>query len=228
MSAVMKLAALAAAVVACAVAAVASAAPTPLSPTAGSATTALRPIFRWRLPSNEVAETIGVAKSPTVSPTGEFVSANIVGLDQIAPDATSHSFDQPFAAGTYWWHVTSHDTTFVHPGHLFTRPVKFTIRATISSPSVAVRVAGHGFLATVKWNANVTTMLVKGRLLSGTKQLVSHQSKSSGILGVPAQDIEAWTIPASVKRGTKLRFVVTLSVPGSKVASTVTKTIAAP
>ena len=228
MSAVMKLAALTAAVVAGAVAAAGSAAPIPRSPAAGSVTTALRPVFRWQLPPNEVAESIGVAKSPAIAPTGEFVSANIVGLDEVFADATSHSFDQPFAAGTYWWHVASHDTTFAQPGHLFTRAVKFTIRATISSPSISLRFAGRAFLATVKWNANVTTMLVKGRLLSGTKQVASHSKKSSGILGVGAQDIEAWTIPAGIKRGTKLRFVVTLSVPGSKVASTVTKTFSAP
>lgn len=232
MSAVMKrLAALSVALgalVAGAVAGASSAAPAPLSPASGSTTTALRPVFRWHLPSNEVAETVGVAKSPAIAPSGEFVSANIVGLDEVFSDATSHTFDQPFAAGTYWWHVASHDTTFTKPGHLFSRPVKFMIRATISSPSVALRFAGRGFLATVKWKANVTTMLVRGRLLSGTKQVASHQNKSAGILGVPAQDIEAWTIPANVKRGAKLRFVITLSVPGSNVASTVTKTFSAP
>jgi hypothetical protein len=202
---------------------------TPLWPQRTSKVTTLHPLFRWQLPANEIAETVGIATSPRTTATGEFDPQDTVGLDALDADATSHAFDQPIGAGKYWWHVASHVSS--DPAdHLFTPPTPFTIRATVSKPIVSLRLAGRSFLVTVHWQANVGTVQVKERLLAGTKQVASTKATVAGILGQPGQELSPWSIPGSVKRGTRLRFAVTVtaSAPGTAKSVTTTKTFRSP
>ncbi len=205
-------------------AAAVSAAPTPLAPTATTDTTAMFPVFHWRLPSTEVSESVGVATSPALGSTGEFVASNIVVLDAVQPDATSYKFDQALAAGKYWWHVASHDTA-AQTGHLFSAPQAFTIRPSVTKLTLKVQVFGRSFLSTSHWLANVGTVNVLEKLMNGRKTVASKQTKASAILGQSGLDVSDFNVPSTVKSGTTLRFTVTIAVPGSTVKATSTKTI---
>ena len=53
----------------------------------------------------EVSDSIAIAKSPRLTASGEFVTANIVDVDDLEEDATSWSPTRPLPVGTFYWHV---------------------------------------------------------------------------------------------------------------------------
>jgi hypothetical protein len=205
------------------------AAPTPLSPASGSSTSSTHPTFRWTVRPPEISASISIAKSPQLVATGEFVTANIADVADLEPDATSWSPTRPLPAGTYWWHVGSRDTTpGAAPGLLFTPTMKLTIQASITVKPLKLNWAGRQFLVTVAFTANVSNVNVLVRLTSGKRLLGTHKATTSNFLiDQPTDDQSMWTIPPTVKRGSPLRLVVTLTVEGGTKA-TVTKTLRAP
>jgi hypothetical protein len=226
-----KLLAAAAATTAAAVcAAGVGAAPTPLSPAPGSSTTSTHPTFRWTVQAPEVSASISIAKSAQLAAPGEFVTANIVDVDDLEPDATSWSPTRALPAGTYWWHVGSRDTTDgAPPGELFTPVRQLTIRVSVAVQLLKLRWAGRQFLATVSLRANVSNVNVLVQLSSGKHVLGSHKATTSNFLiDQPTEDQSMWSLPASVKRRAPLRLVATLTVKGDTAKAVVTKTFRAP
>ncbi len=206
-----------------------AAAPSPVSPLSTTKLTTVHPVFQWRLGPGEVSESISIASSPALAATGEFAAQNQVALDSLQADAKSHTFDQPIPAGHYWWHVASHDTSVPAPApHLFSPAQPFTLSPSVTKLKVSLRFAGRSFLATVSYQANVATVLVKGRLLAGSKRLAQRSDKSTTLVGQPGSSMAQWDVPSSVKRGTALKLTVTVSIPGSTGTATATKTFKAP
>jgi hypothetical protein len=206
------------------------AAPTPLSPAPGSSTTSTHPTFRWTVQPPEIADSIAIANSPQLAPTGEFVTANIVDVDDLEPDATSWSPTRALPAGTYWWHVGSVDTT---PGaiarSLFTPTMQLTIRVSVAVQSVKLKWSGRQFLATYWLEANVSNVNVLVKLYSGKRLLGSHKATISSFpIDRGTDDQSVWSVPPAVKRGSPLRLVATLTVTGDKAKATVAKTFRAP
>ena len=227
----MRLSLLAAVAVAAAVLATAvGAAPTPLSPAPGSSTTSTHPTFHWRVAAPEVSDSITIAKSPKLAANGEFVTADLVDEDDLQPDATSWSPIRPLPAGTYFWHVGSVDTTpGAPPGGLFTPVAKLTIRGAVAVQSLKLQWAGRQFLALLSVKANVTSVNVDVRLFSGTHLLGSHKATTNNLnLDQPTTDQSVFTVPSKVKRGTKLRLVVKLTIKGTPATATLVKNLRAP
>ncbi len=206
------------------------AAPTPLAPAPGSSTTSTHPTFRWTVKAPEVADSISIAKSPRFAVTGEFVTANLVDVDDLEQDATSWSPTRALPAGTYWWHVGSRDTTVGAPlQSLFTPAMKLTVRVSIAVQSLTLKWAGRQFLATVSLKANVSKLNVLVQLFSGTHLLGSHRAATSNFLIDQATDDQSmWTIPGAIKHGAPLRLVATLTVKGQTARTTASKTFRAP
>jgi hypothetical protein len=206
------------------------AAPTPLSPAPGSSTKTTHPTFRWTVRAPEVSDSISIAKSPQVVATGEFVTANLVDVDDLAPDATSWSPTRALPAGTYWWHVGSLDTSVDGTAPtLFTPSMKLTIRVSVGVQSLKLRWAGRQFLSTLELKANVSNVNVVIKLYSGRHLLGSHQATTSNFLIDQATDDQAmWSVPPSVKHGSPLRLVATLTVKGSTAKATRAMTFRAP
>jgi hypothetical protein len=208
----------------------AGAAPTPLSPAPGSSTTATHPTFRWIVKPPEIASSISIAKSPQLAATGEFVTANLADVDDLAADATSWSPTRPLPAGRYWWHVGSRDTTpGATPKTLFTPAMQLTIRVSVAVQSLKLKWAGSQFLATLSLKANVSNVNVLVQLYSGKRRLGSHKTTTSNFLIDEATDDQSlWSVRPAVKRGSPLRLVATLTVKGDKAKATLTKSFRAP
>jgi hypothetical protein len=207
-----------------------SAAPRPISPTSGSSTTSTHPTFHWTVESPEVSDSISIAESPQLVATGEFVTANIVDVDDLAPDATSWSPTRPLPAGTYWWHVGSVDTTSgASPQSLFTPTMQLTIRVLLAVQSVKLKWVGRQFLATLSLKANASNVNVLVQLYSGTRLLGSHKATITSFpIDWGTEDQSVWSVPSTVKRRSPLRLVSTLTVPGDAAKTTATKTFRAP
>ncbi len=64
--------------------------------------------------------------------------------------------------------------------------------------------------------------------MAGSKQLGIKRLKTDNFLiDARKQDFSTWTVPATVKKGTRLRFVVSLTAAGGAKAGA-TKTLKAP
>ena len=67
------------------------------------------------------------------------------------------------------------------------------------------------------------------KLLAGTRVLGAHRATTNNFLvDALTRDQGVFTVPTSVKRGTKLRLVATLTVKGDTAKATVSKTLRAP
>lgn len=227
----MRLATFAAVAVTAAVLATAvGAAPTPLSPAPGASTTSTHPTFRWTIAPPEVSDSITIASSPTLAATGEFVTANLVDEDDLASDATSWSPTRPLPAGTYFWHIGSVDTTPGAPrGDLYSPVTKLTIKPAVSVQSLKlVWTAGElGGLLYLRTNASSVDL--GAQLFNGRHLLGSHRATTSNnSLDQPSLQQFVLTFPATVKRGTKLRLVVTLTIRGTTAKASLVKIVRAP
>jgi hypothetical protein len=71
------------------------------------------------------------------------------------------------------------------------------------------------------------TVNLVARLMAGSKQLDIKKLKTDNFLiDGRKQDLSTWVIPPTVKKGTRLRFVVALTGTGAKAGGT--KTFKAP
>jgi len=222
----MRLASITAAIVAAAVlAAGTGATPSPLGPAPGTSTTNTHPTFTWTLPQTEEAASISIASAPGLAPTGEFLTANIVDVDDLDFTATTWTPTRPLAVGTYWWHVASRGAG----GKLYTPAARLTIVATVAAQSIKVQWSGRQFLATLSLKANVQKVDASLRLYAGRKLLEVHRTTTTNFLvDAPTAWQQVFTVPAKVKRGAALRLVARLTLKGSTATATLTKTLRAP
>jgi hypothetical protein len=206
---------------AAALAATVGAAGTPVSPSAGTTVATSHPVFRWRLPSTEVPESISISSSPALGTTGDF--ASFVQADILQADAKSWTPSKALSAGKYWWHVASHDTKLA-TGHLFSPATPFTIRTQLSLQSIDIKTLGSQMLVTVKLKANVRNVNVSETVFKGTKKIATRTTEAGSFL-IDTTTSSIWVsgLPG-VKHGTTLRLVVTLTVKGSTAKVTKGKT----
>lgn len=205
-----------------------SAAPTLVSPAPGSSTTNTHPIFTWTLPSGEAGESISIARSKKISPnTNDFVLSDLQDSDILELGAANWKPDRAIPAGKYYWHVASGSA---QQSHMFSPISTFTIRPAISKVKIAVKMykGQRTLLITTSWYANERTVNVTEKLFAGSKLIGDHKLKTDNFL-IDAQklDLTTWILPATVKKGARLRFVVNLKSQGGAKAS-LTKTLRAP
>jgi hypothetical protein len=203
--------------------------PTPLSPAPNTSTTSTHPTFTWApVKPPEITASIAIAKSPALAPTGEFVTANLVDVDDLEFDATSWTPIRALAVGTYWWHVASVDTTPGATGKLFTRAARLTIRATVTAKSIKVQWSARQFLASISLKANVPNVVVTMKLFAGNRLLQTQKATTNNFLvDQPTTAQMVFSVPTTVKRGAALRLVATLMAKGDTAKSTLTKTLRA-
>ncbi len=205
-----------------------SAAPTLVSPAPGSSITSSLPTFKWTLPAGEAGESISVSRSSKINPkTNDFVLADLQDSDILELDETSWKPDRAIPAGKYYWHVASHSATATH---VFSPINSFVIRPAITKVGVAVKTykGQRTFLITTSWYANERAVTVTEKLYAGSKLLGSHKlTTDSFIIDAQRLDLTTWILPATVKKGARLRFVVSLKSKGGAKAS-LTKTLRAP
>jgi len=106
----------------------------------------------------------------------------------------------------------------------------FVIRPAITKLSIKVKTYGpqRTFLITTTWTANERKVALVARLYAGSKSLGERKLDTDNFLiDVRKQDLSTWIIPATVKKGARLRFVVSLKSQGGAKAS-LTKTLRAP
>jgi hypothetical protein len=216
------------AVIAVVAVAAAGATPTLMSPKPGSSMTTTHPIFTWALPAGEGVESVSVARSPKINPnTLDFMPGELVEIGVLESDMTKWTPERPIPAGKYYWHVAGKTES---EQHLFSPVSSFVIRPAIGKISVAVKTYGpqRTFLITTTWTANERKVAFTARLFAGSKKLGERKLDTDNFLiDVRKQDLSTWIIPPTVKKGTRLRFVVLLKTQGGA-TKTITKTLRAP
>jgi hypothetical protein len=208
------------------VAAVAGAAPTLVSPSPGASMITTHPVFSWTLPVGDSGESISIARSPKINPvTNDFFLAELQDSDILQPGDAKWTPIRPIPTGKYYWHVASGSASVKHG---FSAVNSFIIRPSIRFKSIAVKTyPQRTFLITTSWYANMRTVNLVARLMAGSKQLDIKKLKTDNFLiDGRKQDLSTWVLPPTVKKGTRLRFVVSLTATGAKAGGA--KTFKAP
>jgi hypothetical protein len=209
------------------VAAAADAAPTLVAPSPGASMTTTHPVFSWTLPAGESGESISIARSPKINPvTNDFLLAELQDADILEQGEGKWTPERPIPAGKYYWHVASGSESVKHG---FSAVNSFVIRPAIMFKSIAVKtyLPQRTFLITTTWYANMRAVNLVARLMAGSKQLGVKKLKTDNFLiDARKQDLSTWVLPPTVKKGTRLRFVVALTATGAKAGGT--KTFKAP
>ena len=197
----------------------AGAAPNLVSPAAGASMTTTRPVFTWALPSGEGVMSISVARTPKINPsTDDFMPGELVEIGMLRGDTTKWTPTRPLAAGKYYWHAASRSDT---GARVYSEVSSFAIRPLISKVSITAKTSyGRMFLITTSWVANERRVDFKARLFHGTKRLGERKLTTDNLLiDSPKQDLSTWVIPEMVKKGARLRYIVTLKSEGGAKAS---------
>lgn len=192
-----------------------------VSPTPGSSTTSTHPVFKWTLPAGEAGESISIARSPKIDPaTGDFTLAALQDSDILELGATTWTNTRPMEAGTYYWHVASRSDT---AKHIFSPTSSFVIRPAVKVNSIKVKTykPQRTFMITASWKANVRKVSYVAVLYAGSKKLGEKKLLTDNFLiDAPKLDLSVWVIPPTVKKGTRLRFVLKLNASGAKTTKT--------
>jgi hypothetical protein len=203
--------------------AAAGAAPNLSSPATGASMTTTHPEFSWALPSGESALSISVARSSTINPsTDDFMPGELAQIGMLKGDATKWTPSRPLPAGKYYWHVASRAGA---QNRVYSSVSAFVIRPLISKLSITAKSSyGRMFLITTSWTANEQKVDFLARLYQGGRRLGERKLTTDNVLiDSRKQDLSTWVLPETVKKGARLRFVVTLKSEGGAKAS---KTIA--
>jgi hypothetical protein len=124
-------------------------------------------------------------------------------------------------AGKYYWHVASHTDTVKH---MFSPIYSFVIRPKVTLNAIQVKMYApqQTFLITTSWFANERKVDLDARLFAGRTLLAKHALTTDNFLiDAKKLDLSTWILPPTVKKGTRLRFVVTLKTEhGAKAAKT--------
>jgi hypothetical protein len=201
----------------------AGAAPSLSSPGSGASMTTTRPAFSWALPSGETALSISVARSSTINPsTDDFMPGELAQIGMLKGDATNWTPSRPLPAGKYYWHVGSRAGA---QNRVYSSVSAFVIKPLISKIAITAKSSyGRMFLITTSWMANEQKVDFSARLYQGSKRLGERKLTTDNFLiDSRKQDLSTWILPETVKKGARLRFVVTLKSEGGAKAS---KTVA--
>ena len=136
--------------------------------------------------------------------------------------------ERPLPAGKYYWHVAG--KTEERRSICSARSARSSSARAISKLSIAVKTYGlqRTFLITTTWTANERKVALTARLFAGSKKLSERKLDTDNFLiDVRKQDLSTWILPPTVKKGTRLRFVVLLKTQGGA-TRTLTKTLRAP
>jgi hypothetical protein len=188
----------------------------PLTPPPGATVATAHPHFTWTLPPNEQSEAIFIASKPDVTPDGKFHDENFVNGANLGADVREWSPppSRPLYAGHYWWNVssTSRDALARH----YSAPADFTIPVALrlygvtakrfSLPRRRLWVSGIA-------SANVKRPLVRVRLLHGRRIVWKSAHRVSGNI-IPGAFDFYWYPHRSVRQGTRLRLIATISSGG--------------
>ncbi len=205
-----------------------AAGPIALSPRAGSTVSTSHPTFRWQLPSGDVAGAVSISTSPAIGVSGDFATLTTVGILH----GNTHSWKptQPLFAGKYWWHVAYHKSA---PGlagaHVSYSPsTPFTVKTVLTLRSLTLNAAGTGIFAHLTFTSDVRSVVISEKLYAGPRVVATRTSRSdNALIDNPTHDDGLLTVPGTIKPGTLLKLVVTLTVPGSTTVLTATRTIRA-
>lgn len=189
------------------------AAATPVTPPPGATVTTAHADFTWTLPPNERSEAIFIASKPDVTPEGKFYDENFVNGGNVGADVREWSPppSRPLYAGHYWWNVSStdRDTLARH----YSVPADFTIPVALRLYGVTAK--RFSFPRRRLWvsgitSANVKHPLVRVRLLYGRRIVWTSAHRVSGNI-IPGAFDFYWYPQRSVKQGTRLRLIATIS-----------------
>lgn len=193
----------------------AGAAATLVYPAPGDVLSTTKPIFRWtKLPEENIV-TASVASSPATNPTGEFLTQNLIDLGALQAWNVQWIPLRPLFAGNYWWHVASKNPDL--KGYQWSPIIAFSVAQSVSIKSLAVKPypGTHSMMVTVKWSTSVRNMTLTERVLKGSRQVFSRRAavKNSDVVGL---DVAALTLPASVKQGSSIKVIATLTAGKAK------------
>jgi hypothetical protein len=181
--------------------------------------TTTRPEFSWVLPSAESALSISVARSPMINPsTDDFMPGELAQIGVLKSDATKWTPSRPLPAEKYYWHVASRAGA---QNRVYSEVSSFVIRPLISKLSISARSSyGRMFVITTSWTANEQKVDFLARLYQGSRRLGERKLTTDNFLiDSRKQDLSTWVLPETVKKGARLRFVVTLKSEGGAKAS---------
>ena len=181
--------------------------------------TTTHPEFSWALPSGESALSISVARSPTINPsTDDFMPGELAQIGVLKGDATKWTPSRPLPAEKYYWHVASRAGV---QNRVYSAVSSFVIRPLISKLSISAKSSyGRMFVITTSWTANEQKVDFLARLYQGSKRLGERKLTTDNFLiDSRKQDLSTWVLPETVKKGARLRFVVTLKSEGGAKAS---------
>src|SRR5689334_12065033 len=194
------------------------AAATPLSPQSG--TSSLHPVFTWSLPANERSLGLLVADGPDLGPDGRFPDEDVVVSTGFANDERRWTPSSPLYAGRYWWLVWSSDRTTSQS--YYSAPAGFTVPVSLTLlPVKTVRSTFlHLLVLRVRWTANTHALTVRARVLKGKRVVWQSTQPQVNKIGFSYSTSFGWYKPRSIKRGSRLRLVVTLRAQGAHTART--------
>jgi hypothetical protein len=196
-------------------AAAAFAAATPVTPAPGATVTNSRPHFTWTLPAGESSQGLYIAKNPDVNPEGRFYDQSIVQVGVVVAADREWTPTAPLYAGRYWWNVWSSSPA---SQVIFSPPSPFVIPTSLRLSGVRTKryPSEHALALDVRWAANVQRPLVRLRLLRGRKTVWKASRTAYNTIGVPGSTPFSWKRPSSLKRGTRLKLVASISANGVK------------
>ena len=200
-------------------AAEAFAAATPVTPAPGATVTSARPHFTWTLPAGESAQGLYIAKNPDVNPEGRFYDQSIVQVGVVVAADREWTPTAPLYAGRYWWNVWSSSQA---SQVIFSTPSAFVIPTSLRLSGVKTKrySSEHALALEVRWAANVQRPLVRLRLLRGRKTVWKASRTAYNTIGVPGSTSFSWKRPSSLRRGTRLKLLASISSGDVKRART--------
>lgn len=214
----------------------ASAAARLISPLPGAVTNS-HPVFTWELGPGDSSDALYVARGPETTPQGAFfhenVERSVLFFDGTLPE---WSPEPGLFAGSYWWNVRTYDRD---RRLAYSATSSFTVAPVLRLLGIRVthvRFIGEHFIGKLyvdlRWVTNIRRVRLEARLLRG-RRLVGRDvwdletgSKRRSSPALSDEVVFQWSRPRSMRAGTRLRLIV--SVSGSGMTATLTRQVRAP
>jgi hypothetical protein len=187
---------------------------TPVSPPNGATVGSVHPVLRWSLAPGEVSSAIESATSPATMVSG-FYPENIVARAALASSATDWSPGIVLFAGTYYWHVQTHDVRFFN--FFWSAVSSFTVPVSLNIVSIRTLVyrALRGLTFRVNYSTDVRSQVVRVQVFRRGRQVwASSRTKTLPFPTDAGTEFFTWALPPRIKRGARLAVVATLSGSG--------------
>ena len=190
---------------------VTASAATPVSPPNGATVVGfVHPLLRWSLAPNEGASAVETATSPFTTASG--FSGKVVALATLSSNTTQWSPGTFLFAGTYYWHVQTHDPSFFifgwSPVSSFTVPVVLEVVSVKSSASRAYR----SLTFRVGYVADVTPLVFRVQVFQrGRRVGAKSRAQTLALPTDTGSEFLTWVVPRKIKRGARLTVVPTVS-----------------